>query len=327
MKPPASCTWSRMPSTISGPIVIGGTKWPSITSTWITRAPASMTACTCSSSRPKSADRIDGATRRPSGYSVAMDAREYRRNLIQVCSNGDRPRGAHPAVPITPDELAADAAACVRAGAAAFHIHPRDPEGLETLEAEPTAAALQAVRAAVPGVPVGGTTMIGIAGDDPERRLSLVRGWTVKPDFVSLNMEEPGADELARLLIDDLGVGIEAGVFTVEDAEALAASSFRDSLVRVLVEVDDEDPEAAVARCWQIEEALDAAAIATPRLHHAEDTATFAVIDAALARGRDVRIGVEDTLVMADGSPAESNPALVAGGAPFPQGCFSAPPM
>src|SRR3954447_7157396 len=197
-----------------------------------------MTVCTCSPSRPKSADRIDGATRRPSGYSVAMDAREYRRNLIQVCSNGDRLRGSHPAVPITPDELAADAAACVRAGAAAFHIPPRDPEGLETLEAEPTAAALQGVRAAVPGVPVGGTTMIGIAGDDPEHRLALVRGWTVKPDFVSLTIEEPGLEPLARLLIDSQ-VGIEAGVFDVADVEALAASSFRDELVRVLVEVDD----------------------------------------------------------------------------------------
>src|SRR3954454_8598390 len=211
-----------------------------------------------------------------------------------------------------PDEVGGDAGACVRAGAGAFHIHPRDPEGVETLETEPTAAALQAVRAAVPGVPVGGTTMIGIAGDDPERRLALVRGWTVKPDFVSLNMEEPGAEELARLLIDDLGVGIEAGVFSVEDAEALAASSFRDSLVRVLIEVDDADPGVAVARCWEIEKALDAAGISAPRLHHAEETATFAVIDAALARGRDVRIGLEDTLVMADGSPAESNAALVA---------------
>src|SRR3954451_5187111 len=79
MKPPASCTWSRMPSTISGPIVIGGTKWPSITSTWMTRAPASITVATYSPSRPKSDERMDGATRRPLGYSVAMEARPYRR--------------------------------------------------------------------------------------------------------------------------------------------------------------------------------------------------------------------------------------------------------
>jgi uncharacterized protein (DUF849 family) len=231
--------------------------------------------------------------------------------MIQVCSNGDRPREAHPAVPITPDELARDAVECVRAGAAEFHIHPRDPEGLETLEAEPTAVALQAVRSAVPGVPVGGTTMIGIAGDDPSRRLSLVRGWTVKPDYVSLNIEEPGLEELARLLIE-IGVGIEAGVFSVEDAETLAASSFRGSLVRVLIEVDDADPAVAVGRCWEIDDALDRLGVDAPRLHHAEGVATFAVIEAALARGRDVRIGLEDTLVMADGSVAESNAALVA---------------
>ena len=162
--------------------------------------------------------------------------------MIKVCSNGDRAREDHPAVPVTADELGRDALACVRAGAAAFHIHPRDPEGLQTLESEPTAVALQAVRAAVPGVPVGGTTMLGIAGGDPPRRLALVRGWTVKPDFVSLNIEEPGAESLARLLIDDLGVGVEAGVFGVADVEALASSSFRDELVRVLIEVDDADP-------------------------------------------------------------------------------------
>ena len=69
---------------------------------------------------------------------------------------------------------------------------------------------------------------------------------------------------------------------------------------------------AAVAHCCEIEAALDEAGIAAPRLHHGEDLATWAVIDAALERGRDVRIGLEDTLVMADGSPAPSNAALVA---------------
>jgi uncharacterized protein (DUF849 family) len=232
--------------------------------------------------------------------------------LIKVCSNGDRSRGDHPAVPLTPDELARDAAACVAAGAQAFHIHPRDPEGEQTLEAEATATVLQAVRAAAPGVPVGGTTLIDICGGDPERRLAMVRAWTVKPDFVSLNLEEPGADELARCLIDEMGVGVEAGVFDVSDADALAASSFRDEVVRVLIEVADPDPAAAVEHCARIEAALDVAGIDAPRLHHGEGVATWAVIDAALALGRDVRIGLEDTLVMADGSPAPDNAALVA---------------
>ena len=65
MAPPASWTWSAIAPAISGPIVIGGTKWPSMTSTWITRAPASITSATCAPSRAKSAERIEGATRRP----------------------------------------------------------------------------------------------------------------------------------------------------------------------------------------------------------------------------------------------------------------------
>jgi hypothetical protein len=62
--PPTACTWSASAPTISDPNVIGGTKWPSITSTWITRAPAASTSSTCDPSRAKSAERIDGATRR-----------------------------------------------------------------------------------------------------------------------------------------------------------------------------------------------------------------------------------------------------------------------
>lgn len=232
--------------------------------------------------------------------------------MVKACLNGGRSRDDHPAVPLTADALAADAAACVAAGAAALHIHPRDPEGEQTLEAEPTAVVLQAVRAAVPDVPVGGTTLLDICAGDAERRLAMVRAWTVKPDFVSLNLEEPGADELARALIDELGVGVEAGVFTVADAEALAASSFRDELVRVLIEVDDADGAAAVDRAWAIEAALDRAGIGAPRLHHGYEAATWAVIDAALARGRDVRIGLEDTLVMRDGARAPGNAELVA---------------
>src|SRR5687768_13833105 len=52
----------RTASVTSGPIVICGTKCPSITSTWIQSAPACSASTTCSRSRPKSADRIEGAS-------------------------------------------------------------------------------------------------------------------------------------------------------------------------------------------------------------------------------------------------------------------------
>jgi uncharacterized protein (DUF849 family) len=102
--------------------------------------------------------------------------------LVKVCQNGDTTRAEHPAAPMTPEQLASDARACRDAGAGALHFHVYDPEGAQTLEAEPTAAALQAVRAAVPGMRVGLSTAIDIVGGDAERRLELVSAWTVKPD-------------------------------------------------------------------------------------------------------------------------------------------------
>ena len=59
---PARPARAAKPTTI-GPSVIDGTKCPSMTSTWMTRAPAASTSSTCAPSRAKSAERIDGATR------------------------------------------------------------------------------------------------------------------------------------------------------------------------------------------------------------------------------------------------------------------------
>src|SRR5215471_17107929 len=52
----------RMALSTTGPMVMLGTKRPSITSTWIQSAPAMSTARTSSPRRAKSADSIDGAT-------------------------------------------------------------------------------------------------------------------------------------------------------------------------------------------------------------------------------------------------------------------------
>jgi len=53
--------------------------------------------------------------------------------MLQACLNGDRPRGAHPALPVTPQELAADAAAVAELAVTALHVHPRDAACLEVL--------------------------------------------------------------------------------------------------------------------------------------------------------------------------------------------------
>jgi uncharacterized protein (DUF849 family) len=230
--------------------------------------------------------------------------------LVKACLNGNRPPGAHPALPLTPDELAAEAAAAVAAGAGALHVHPRDTDGSESLDAPVVDAAVPAIRAACPGVPVGVSTAAWIV-PDVAARVAAIRSWTSGPDFASVNLSEAGHREVMAALRDS-GIGIEAGVWSIEDAAALADTGFAGEVVRVLVEAEDEVVATAVARAAAIDRALDRAGIGGPRLHHGAGQATWAVIRRAIEAGHDVRIGLEDTLVLEDGTPAAGNAELVA---------------
>ncbi len=220
--------------------------------------------------------------------------------------NGSRPPGSHPSLPLDAEQLIADAVACVRVGADAVHLHPRDPEGLETLDERIIDAVVRLVRIAA-GVPVGVSTGAWIE-PDPKRRAEMVARWR-EPDMASVNLSEDGA-ELVMGALMSAGIGIEAGIWSVADAEKLAASGFARSLQRVLVEIvrPSADP-AKEAR--SIDAALDRLEIVGPRLHHGEEAAAWPVLRQAKQLGWDIRIGLEDTLVLPDGSLAASNAALV----------------
>ena len=49
--------------------------------------------------------------------------------IIEVAVNGGTQRREHPRVPITQDEVIADARACAEAGASVIHVHGRRPDG------------------------------------------------------------------------------------------------------------------------------------------------------------------------------------------------------
>lgn len=107
------------------------------------------------------------------------------------------------------------------------------------------------------------------------------------------------------------GVGIEAGVGSVEDAERLAASGLGDRLTRILVEPEDPGAERAVAVVDEIHAALDRLGLGAPRLQHSDGEATWTLIDDAIRRGVDTRVGLEDTLHGRDGEPTVGNASLV----------------
>ncbi|MGK5558006.1 3-keto-5-aminohexanoate cleavage protein [Actinomadura kijaniata] len=222
--------------------------------------------------------------------------------MLQLCPNGGR-TAAH--VPDTPSRLAADVRA---SGLGDVHLHPRDAHGAETMEPAHVAAAVAAVRAAAPGVTVGVTTAAWIE-PDPARRAALVRSWTVLPDHASVNWHEDGADLVAEALLDR-GVGVEAGLFSGTDAAArFLAWPHADRVLRVLAEVTDTDPATAPATAEDLLAGL--APAARPILLHGEEGGAWPVLRLAARLGLPTRIGLEDTLLLPDGSPAPDNTALV----------------
>ena len=227
--------------------------------------------------------------------------------LLKACLNGDRPRGAHPALPLTPDDLARDAKAAVKAGAQALHVHPRDASGKQTLSKIQHAAAIAALRAAVPKTPIGVTTISTIE-PDPKRRVALVRKWTEKPDFASVNWNEDGAAALATALVE-MEIGIEAGIWSVDDARRFVDFGFAPHCLRALVEPVEQSTAAALASAAAIVEILRPTGL--PLVVHGHDRTTWAVLRWAIARGHGIRIGLEDTLTLEGGRPAKDNAELV----------------
>jgi len=226
--------------------------------------------------------------------------------MIQCALNGDYSRDDHPDVPVTLEQLVADAVACRAAGAASVHLHPRRPaDGAESLAPDVHDAVVAAIRAAVPDLEISCSTQEDIDLGDAPDRIAAIRAWTSPPDAVSLNLAEQGVIELGAALLDR-GIGIEAGVFTLDGAEALLAAPWASAIHRVLVEtIYEHDDRAAV----ELARAIDArvSGLGRPRLWHGDARANWAVVDAGIAAGVDVRLGLEDTLVGRDGGPAPAN--------------------
>jgi uncharacterized protein (DUF849 family) len=183
-------------------------------------------------------------------------------------------------------------------------------DGEETLEAEPCAAMVRAIREACPGIPISQTTALYIAGDDPERRLALVESWSELPELVTANQGELGIVELCELLLAR-GVGIEAGLLSVADAEAFVESPIADRCRRVLVEPLDADADTAVAHAEAMENVVAEAGIQLEQVHHGDLIASWAVSERAARRGHGIRTGLEDVTVLPDGTPARDNAELV----------------
>lgn len=149
------------------------------------------------------------------------------------------------------------------------------------------------------------STGLWISDGDRGARAAAVGSWSELPDFASVNFSEEGAVVLCRQLMSR-GIAVEAGLATPADAELFVRAGV--APLRVLVEVDGDDRE-SLALAAAIEEIV--APAASRLLEHGYGRATWAVVRRAARLGHQIRVGLEDTLVLADGTVAADNAQLV----------------
>jgi uncharacterized protein (DUF849 family) len=227
--------------------------------------------------------------------------------IVQACINGARRGDFHAALPLTAEAMARDAAACVAAGAAELHIHPRGADGRESLAA--VEATIPLVRRACPGTLVGVSTGAWIENDEAKTR-RVIGQWTALPDYASVNLSERDAPAVMELL-RERGVGIEAGLATVGDAERFVALAGHGRVLRVLIEIGEQDFAQAQPVADAIATVLARAELQRPILLHGFDATVWPFVTLARQRRWSARVGLEDGRHLPDGTVADGNVALV----------------
>ncbi|MEU6757874.1 3-keto-5-aminohexanoate cleavage protein [Streptomyces sp. NPDC046685] len=225
---------------------------------------------------------------------------------LPVSLNGSRSAADGAAVPMSPEDLARAARSAVAAGAGEVLVHPRTPCGRESLSPRVVGPALEALRGAGVGVPLSVCASIG-SEPDPAGRLERVRSWTVLPDRAVVDFAEPGAADLAEVLLAR-GVAVDAevalgGPAGPEPMRRFLAWPVREpARVRLLAELASADPALVAAL-----PGLPPVAV----LLYGREAAAWPVLRLAVRCGAGARTGVGDVLNLPDGRPARSNAELV----------------
>ena len=241
--------------------------------------------------------------------------------ILAVAPNGARKTGAdHPALPIAPDEIAAEAARCREAGAAMIHLHVRDADDRHSLDADAYAAATAAVRREVGEGMIIQMTTEAVGLYTPAEQMAAVRA--VRPEAASLAVRELCPDEdavpafaefLSWMAVERIAQ--QYILYAAEDVDTFAnlqargvipggrpfllyvlgrytqgQKSVPEDLLPFMIEADPLDADWAICAFGSRE---------------------CACALTAAALGGHVRVGFENNIHMADGSVARDNAALV----------------
>lgn len=233
---------------------------------------------------------------------------------LMVAPNGaTRTKADHPALPITLDEITETARACAEAGADGLHLHLRDEGGRHLLDAGAYREALAHLGRVLPALPVQITTeSAGLYAPDHQKRVALKSGATM----VSAAWREITREDGPRRFYEeahDRGIAIQHILYSVEDAEGLAAT---------LTDARLEDPglqlifvlgrytSGQASTPGMLDPFLDwmrERAITPDWAVCAFGQGETACLSRARAAGGKRRVGFENSLVHADGRTAADN--------------------
>ena len=109
--------------------------------------------------------------------------------IVNAALTGMVPTKAdNPNAPVTPDEIAADAEACVEAGASVVHLHAREDDGRPTWRPQIYRRIVAAVRERCPEVVVCVSTSGRVFSELERRAAVLDLDGDEKPEFASLTL-------------------------------------------------------------------------------------------------------------------------------------------
>lgn len=241
--------------------------------------------------------------------------------IVAVAPNGARlTKTDHPAIPITPDELARTAAECIEAGAAMIHLHVRDKDQRHTLDADAYKAAIAAIRREVGQRIVIQVTSEAVGIYKPDEQMAMVRA--VKPEAVSLAVREIVPDDASEKTAADFLAWVAkenicpqyilysgADVRRFADLRARGIVLGARPFVLYVLGRYTKGQVSAPTDLLPFLAAQDDASVPWGMCAFGARENACAVASAAL--GGHVRVGFENNLHLADGSLAPDNAALV----------------
>lgn len=239
--------------------------------------------------------------------------------IITTALTGNVPtKKMNPNLPVTPEEIAADVRRCADAGSALFHVHARDEHEKPSLDRGLFVEIVRRIKAVAPEVIVQLSTGAR-AGKDWEDRAVPVRMLPEMGSFTTGSNNLPGIIyenspqfiEFLAKVFQETGVKPEIEIFEpgmINNAGFLVKKGYLKTPLHFdFVLGAPGSMPGSIKNLLFLSESIPAGSTWTVAGIGKNE---IPLATAAILMGGHVRVGLEDNLVLPDGSPA-SNPALV----------------